>query len=66
MVHVGNDTIQQRELTRVHGVTLSSTRVTITYSATGLGYGAANLTLTVARNLSADTIYVSRLGRVRH
>ncbi len=66
LVHVGSDTIQLRELALVHGVTLSSTRVAITYSPTGLGYGAANLTLTVARNLSADTIYVSRLGRVRH
>jgi Tfp pilus assembly protein FimT len=66
LVHVGSDTIQRRELGVVHGVTLSSTRIAITYSPTGLGYGAANLTLTVARNLSADTIYVSRLGRVRH
>lgn len=66
LVHVGNDTIQLRELARVHGVTMSTTRSAITYSPTGLGYGAANLTLTIARNLSADTIYVSRLGRVRH
>jgi len=66
VVHVGTDTIQLRELARAHGVTLSTTRSVITYAPTGLGYGAANLTLTVARNLSADTIYVSRLGRVRH
>ena len=66
VVHVGNDTIQLRELSRAHGVTISTTRSAVTYSPTGLGYGAANLTLTVARNLSGDTIYVSRLGRVRH
>ena len=66
VVHVGNDTVQLRELALAHGVTISSTRSSITYSPTGLGYGAANLTLTVARNLAADTIFVSRLGRVRH
>jgi hypothetical protein len=49
-----------------HGVTLESTRTSITYSQTGIGYGAGNLTLIIARNLAADTIFVSRLGRVRH
>lgn len=65
-VHVGSDTVQKREIERAHGVTLLSTRTSITYSPTGIGYGAGNLTLIVARNLAADTIYVSRLGRVRH
>jgi prepilin-type N-terminal cleavage/methylation domain-containing protein len=65
-VHVGSDTVQKREIERAHGVALLSTRTSITYSPTGIGYGAGNLTLIVARNLAADTIYVSRLGRVRH
>lgn len=65
-LRVGIDTLQKRELARGHGVALSTTRASITYSPTGVGYGAANLTLIVARNLAADTIYVSRLGRVRH
>lgn len=65
-LRIGVDTLQTRELERAHGVTLSSTRTSITYSPTGVGYGAANLTLTVTRNMTADTIYVSRLGRVRH
>jgi prepilin-type N-terminal cleavage/methylation domain-containing protein len=65
-VHVGADTVKKWGLDEAHGVTLSTTRASITYSPTGMGYGAANLTLTVSRNRAADTIYVSRLGRVRH
>ena len=65
-VRVGSDTVMKRELELAHGVTVQSTRSSITYSQTGIGYGAANLTLIVSRNLAADTIVVSRLGRVRH
>src|SRR5205085_2023018 len=65
-VRVGSDTVMKRELEAAHGVTLQSTRASITYSQTGLGYGAANLSLVVTRNLATDTIFVSRLGRVRH
>jgi prepilin-type N-terminal cleavage/methylation domain-containing protein len=65
-VRVGPDTLEKRELQESEGVTLRATRTTVTYSPTGVGYGAANLTLIVARNRSEDTIYVSRLGRVRH
>jgi Tfp pilus assembly protein FimT len=65
-VRVGADTIRKREIEEAHGVRLQSTRASITYSPTGIGYGAGNLSLIVARNLTADTIFVSRLGRVRH
>ncbi|MFN2603818.1 MAG: Tfp pilus assembly protein FimT/FimU [Gemmatimonadaceae bacterium] len=65
-VRIGPDTMMKRELETAHGVTLQSSRASITYSQTGIGYGAANLTLIVARKLAADTIVVSRLGRVRH
>jgi prepilin-type N-terminal cleavage/methylation domain-containing protein len=65
-LRVGRDTIQLRELEQAHGVVLRTTRAFIVYSPTGIGYGAANLTLIIARNLAADTIFVSRLGRVRH
>ncbi len=65
-LRVGRDTLQLRELERAHGVALRTTRASIVYSPTGVGYGAANLTLTISRNLAADTIFVSRLGRVRH
>lgn len=65
-VQVGADTIKMREVSRAHGVTLQTTRATITYAPTGLGYGAANLSLIVTRDRVADTVLVSRLGRVRH
>jgi prepilin-type N-terminal cleavage/methylation domain-containing protein len=58
--------IREREIGRVHDVSLSATRVRMTYSATGMGYGAANLSVVVRRNGSVDTVFVSRLGRVRH
>jgi prepilin-type N-terminal cleavage/methylation domain-containing protein len=65
-VRVGGDTVKMREVSRAHGVTLQTTRPSITYAPTGLGYGAANLSLVIMRNRVADTVVVSRLGRVRH
>lgn len=62
----GGDTIRKREIGRVHEVRLSATRLRMTYAATGMGYGAANLSVVVRRNGSVDTVFVSRLGRVRH
>jgi type II secretory pathway pseudopilin PulG len=53
-------------LRSTHGVTLSSTRDSITFDVRGLGYGAANLTLVARRGRSADTLVVSRLGRTRY
>src|SRR5205814_449009 len=44
-VRVGPDTVMKRELGIAHRVTLQSTRASITYSQTGIGYGAANLPL---------------------
>jgi len=61
----GQDTLQRREITAVHDVELAANRTSITYSATGAGYGAANLTMIVSRRQFADTLVVSRLGRVR-
>jgi type II secretory pathway pseudopilin PulG len=52
-------------LRSTHGVTLSTTRDSITFDVRGLGYGAANLTLVARRGRSADTLVVSRLGRTR-
>ncbi|HWG53072.1 MAG TPA: GspH/FimT family pseudopilin [Gemmatimonadaceae bacterium] len=46
-------------------VALSGTRDTIRYSPDGRGYGATNSSVIVTRGAAADTIYVSRLGRVR-
>jgi prepilin-type N-terminal cleavage/methylation domain-containing protein len=67
-IHVikGGDTLRKREIGKVHDVRLSATRDRMSYSATGMGYGAANLSVVVRRNLSVDTVFVSRLGRLRH
>ena len=48
-----------------YGVSLSTTRDSLVFDARGLGYGAANLTIVARRGSSADTLAVSRLGRVR-
>jgi prepilin-type N-terminal cleavage/methylation domain-containing protein len=65
-VSVGVDTLRKRRIGADHGVRLSASRVRMSYSATGMGYGAANLSVFVGRNASADTVFVSRLGRLRH
>lgn len=64
-VLIGADTVRKRELGVEHRVQLRSSRSSVAYSATGMGYGAANVTVVVQRNASLDSIVVSRLGRVR-
>ena len=65
-VSVGVDTVRKRAIGIAHDVLLSATRTRMSYSATGVGYGAANLSVVVRRNSAVDTVFVSRLGRVRH
>jgi Tfp pilus assembly protein FimT len=60
----GTDTLYARDLAAA-GVTLTLTRDSITWAPNGQGWGAANTTITLARRGAADTIIVSRLGRVR-
>ena len=52
-------------LGHAHGVVLATSRDSIAFDVRGLGYGAANLTLVAKRGVAAETLVVSRLGRVR-
>lgn len=65
-VHVGEDTLRRLALTAQFGARLVAvTRDSMAYSALGLGYGASNLRVVLARGHATDTLVVSRLGRVR-
>ena len=57
--------LSRAALGHAHGVRLSTTRDSLTYDVRGLGYGAANLTLVARRGAAAESLVVSRLGRVR-
>lgn len=65
LVSSGNDTVLSLWLRARHGVDVSSTRPTMTYTAAGLGYGGANMSVILTRRSVADTVLVSREGRVR-
>jgi type II secretory pathway pseudopilin PulG len=62
-VYTGTDTLARADFA-ASGVRLESTRDSMAYHASGLGVGAANLRLVLRRRARADTITVSRLGRV--
>ena len=61
----GIDTLEQRPLREVHQVEFSTSRDSIAFAPSGLGYGAANTQIILRRGVAADTISVSRLGRAR-
>ena len=65
-VRAGDERVAHHALGHAHGVSLSTTRDSIAFDVRGLGYGAANLTLIARRGRAADTLVVSRLGRVRY
>lgn len=67
-VHVtaGADTLLVRPLDPGGGLTLRASRPRVVYDRIGLGFGASNTTVIARRGLAADTLYTSRLGRVRH
>lgn len=64
-VHAESDTLARLMLGGSHGVSLRATRDSMAYTPGGLGLGAANLTIAVTRGSAAETVTVSRLGRVR-
>lgn len=64
-IEAGGDTTHRRQLEAIHSVSLAITRPTIRFAPNGLGYGVSNLRVVVTRRTAADTLYVSRTGRVR-
>jgi Tfp pilus assembly protein FimT len=65
VVHTGLDTLARLDLATTHHVQLNTTRDSLAFAPSGLGYGAANLRIIVSRGAVRDTITVSRLGRVK-
>src|SRR5436305_1186197 len=51
-VSVGSDTVRIRDVRIEHGVQISTTRTRMSYAPTGMGYGAANLSVVVRRSLA--------------
>jgi len=64
VVHRGSDTLARAEFAE-RRITLESTRDSMAYGPDALGVGAANLRLVLERGGRADTLTVSRLGRVQ-
>ncbi len=64
-VESGGDTLLRRDLGAMHHVALHSSRDTMTYAPTGLGWGLANSTIVVSIGVRAETVTVARLGRTR-
>lgn len=64
-VRRGAEMLFSRNVGHAHGVRLRATRDSIAFGPRGLGRGAANVSIVVARGTVAETVFVSRLGRVR-
>jgi prepilin-type N-terminal cleavage/methylation domain-containing protein len=60
----GLDTVAQLDLT-ASDVSVLGTRDSMAYSPSGMAWGASNLRLVFERATARDTLFVSRLGRVR-
>jgi type II secretory pathway pseudopilin PulG len=57
--------IQRRFLGAAFGITLATNRDSMVYDPRGIGFGLANMTVTVRRGGVVDTLTMSRLGRAR-
>jgi prepilin-type N-terminal cleavage/methylation domain-containing protein len=58
--------VLERRALREFGARLSASRDSMAFDARGAGIGAANLSLILRRGQAADTLFLSRLGRVRY
>ncbi|MBC7894241.1 MAG: type II secretion system protein [Cytophagaceae bacterium] len=57
--------IARHDLQSLFGVSVGATRDSVAYLPDGLGFGASNARFIVARGAAAETVTVSRIGRVR-
>lgn len=64
-VRHGEKTLFTRNIGSAHGVQLSRSRDSLAFGPLGLGRGAANLSIVVRRRAAVETVFVSRLGRIR-
>jgi prepilin-type N-terminal cleavage/methylation domain-containing protein len=64
IVRGGGNLLARRPLRSVYSVTLTANRDSAVYDARGLGYGVSNVTITIRRGSSVDTLTMSRLGRL--
>jgi prepilin-type N-terminal cleavage/methylation domain-containing protein len=60
-----SEAVMSRAVAALHQVDVSATRDSLAYDARGLGFGAANLSIVIRRRSAVETVFVSRLGRVR-
>jgi type II secretory pathway pseudopilin PulG len=65
VAHSRGETLATRPLGPRYGVRLRATRDSMAFDARGLGFGAANLSMVVERGGNVETLFVSRLGRIR-
>ncbi len=64
-MRAGGDTIRSRNENAIHGVKFRVTRSAVVYTQLGMAFGVSNLSVFVTRGAAAETVVVSRLGRVR-
>ena len=64
-VHASGQPIARHGLHAVYGIVLGTNKDSTVYDPRGLGFGLANLTVTVSRGAFVDTLTMSRLGRTR-
>ncbi len=64
-MRAGNDTLRRLNENSIHGVNFAVTRSPVIYTQIGMGFGVSNLSLYITRGAAAETLVVSRLGRVR-
>jgi prepilin-type N-terminal cleavage/methylation domain-containing protein len=64
-VRRGAEIVSSRSVGEAHGVLVRRNRDSLTFDSRGLGRGAANLSIVVRRRAAVETVFVSRLGRVR-